>query len=142
MFANILLPVDLGNLEHQQKAIDTAATMSENQGARLHVLGIVPDLGVGFVGSFFPRDFQAKAMEEARKRIEEFVLERFPGKTDVSPLIAHGTIYSEILKVAEDCGADLIVMASHRPELKDYMLGPNASRVVRHAKCSVLVVRD
>ena len=53
-----------------------------------------------------------------------------------------GTIYSEILKVAEDCSADLIIMASHRPELKDYMLGPNASRVVRHANCSVLVVRD
>jgi nucleotide-binding universal stress UspA family protein len=36
----------------------------------------------------------------------------------------------------------VIVLASHRPELKDYLLGPNAARVVRHAKCSVLVVRD
>ena len=37
---------------------------------------------------------------------------------------------------------DLIIMASHRPELQDYLLGPNAARVVRHANCSVLVVRD
>jgi nucleotide-binding universal stress UspA family protein len=36
----------------------------------------------------------------------------------------------------------MIVMASHRPELKDYLLGPNAARVVRHAECSVLVVRN
>ena len=36
---------------------------------------------------------------------------------------------------------DLIVMASHRPELKDYLIGPNAARVVRHADCSVQVVR-
>ena len=142
MFSNILLPVDLGNLETQDKAISTAALMAENQGARLHILSIIPDLGVGFVGSFFPRDFQARAMEEARKQIEAFVLDRFAGKTNVSPLISHGTIYQEILKVAGDCGADLIVMASHRPELADYMLGPNASRVVRHASCSVLVVRD
>ncbi len=33
-------------------------------------------------------------------------------------------------------------IGSHRPELKDYLLGPNAARVVRHANCSVLVVRD
>jgi nucleotide-binding universal stress UspA family protein len=142
MFSNILLPVDLGSLESQEKAIDTAAAMAENQGARLHILSIVPDLGVGFVGSFFPRDFQARAMEEARKQIEAFVLERFPDRTDVSPLIAHGTIYQEILKVAEDSSADLIVLTSHHPEAKDYMLGTNASRVVRHAHCSVLVVRN
>ena len=142
MFSNILLPIDLGSLESQEKAIGTAAVMAENQGARLHILSIVPDLGAGFVGSFFPRDFQARAMEEARKQIEAFVLERFPGQTNVSPLIAHGTIYQEILKVAEDSSADLIVLTSHHPEAKDYMLGTNASRVVRHAHCSVLVVRN
>ncbi|MFQ5760821.1 MAG: universal stress protein, partial [Acidiferrobacterales bacterium] len=43
--------------------------------------------------------------------------------------------------VAEKAGCDLIVMASQRPELKDYLLGPNAARVVRHANCSVLVAR-
>jgi len=33
------------------------------------------------------------------------------------------------------------VLASHRPDLKDYLLGPNAARVVRHADRSVFVVR-
>ena len=37
--------------------------------------------------------------------------------------------------------ADLIVLASHKPALKDYLLGANASRVVRSAPCSVHVVR-
>lgn len=44
--------------------------------------------------------------------------------------------------VEDMLGADLIVMASQRPELKDYLLGPNAARVVRHAEQSVLVVRE
>ncbi len=48
----------------------------------------------------------------------------------------------EILKAAAESDCDLIVVASHRPALKDYLLGPNAARVVRHANCSVLVVRD
>jgi nucleotide-binding universal stress UspA family protein len=49
---------------------------------------------------------------------------------------------AEILGIAEEAGADLIVVGSHRPAMGDYLLGTNASRVVRHAGCSVLVARD
>ena len=38
-------------------------------------------------------------------------------------------------------GADLIVVGSHRPAMKDYLLGTNAAPVVRHATCSMLVAR-
>ena len=38
--------------------------------------------------------------------------------------------------------ADLIVVGSHRPAMRDYLLGTNAARVVRHAHCSVLVARE
>ncbi len=57
-------------------------------------------------------------------------------------LTSTGKIYQQILETAKRIGADLIVMGSHRPELKDYLLGPNASRVVRHAGCSVMVIRE
>ena len=56
--------------------------------------------------------------------------------------IRHGSVYGEILRYARDVQADLIVMASHKPELKDFLLGPNAAHVVRHADCSVWVVRE
>ena len=46
-----------------------------------------------------------------------------------------------ILDTAKRIGANLIVVQSHRPELTDYLLGPNAAHVVRHADCSVMVVR-
>ena len=39
-------------------------------------------------------------------------------------------------------GADLIVIGSHRPAMSTYLLGSNAKTIVRHAKCSVLVLRD
>ena len=51
-------------------------------------------------------------------------------------------VYEEILNVAEELPASQIVMAAQRPKLSDYMLGENTSRVVRHASCSVLVVRN
>ena len=39
-------------------------------------------------------------------------------------------------------GYDLIVVGSHRPAMATYLLGSNASTIVRHAPCSVLVVRE
>jgi nucleotide-binding universal stress UspA family protein len=45
------------------------------------------------------------------------------------------------VKLKSPYEADLIVVGSHRPAMKDYLLGTNAARVVRHAHCSVLVVR-
>ena len=52
------------------------------------------------------------------------------------------SIYAEILEVAEEAKADLVVVGSHRPAVKDYLLGTNAARIVRHARCSVLAARD
>jgi nucleotide-binding universal stress UspA family protein len=37
---------------------------------------------------------------------------------------------------------ELIVMSSHQPGMRTYLLGSNASHVVRYARCSVLVVRS
>jgi universal stress protein F len=52
------------------------------------------------------------------------------------------SMYAEILGVAEEAEADLVVVGSHRPAMKDYLLGTNAARVVRRARCSVLVARE
>ncbi len=48
---------------------------------------------------------------------------------------------SNILAAAEAHGADLIMVASHRPDISNYFLGSTADRVVRHADISVLVDR-
>ena len=59
----------------------------------------------------------------------------------VRHIVAVGSVYEEVMKAASLGGADLIVIGAHRPDFKDYLLGPNASRVVRHSDCSVFVVR-
>ena len=55
--------------------------------------------------------------------------------------VTQGTIYHEIIKAAKEVGADAIVVGANRPALSDYLVGPNAARVVRHAPQSVLVIR-
>jgi nucleotide-binding universal stress UspA family protein len=141
MYKNILLPIDLNSIETQEPAIGTAIQLTKTFGARLHVMAVVPDLGVGVVSTFFPEDYEQKVMAAADAELQDFLRQRMPKGIDARHAVANGTIYKEVLDFAEQIEADLIVMASHRPELKDYLIGPNAARVVRHANCSVLVVR-
>jgi nucleotide-binding universal stress UspA family protein len=142
MFKDILLPVDLGVAASWKKALPTALALCQAFGARLHVMTVVPDFGMSVVGQFFPPEFEHQALEAANKQLHAFVAEHVPTELKVQHIVAHGTVYEEILRVADELKVDLVVMGSHRPELRDYLIGPNASRVTRHTNCSVLIVRD
>lgn len=142
MYHSILLPIDLTDEESWQKALPKAIGLAETFGAKLEILAVVPDMGLPVVPQFFPDDFDDQMTMETSAELERFAREHVPGSVTVQVSVASGTIYREILRVAGERNCDLIVMGSHRPELSDYLLGPNAARVVRHAKCSVLVVRE
>jgi nucleotide-binding universal stress UspA family protein len=141
MYTDIMLAVDLVHPETQSKAVQTAVSLCRAYGARLHVITVVPDYGMSIVGGFFTKGHEAEAIDRTNRALHEFVSEQIPNDIGLQHIVGHGTIYKEILRFAEETGCDLIVMASHRPELGDYLLGPNAARVVRHASCSVMVVR-
>lgn len=142
MYRNILLAVDLNEEGSWKKALPTAVDIAKASGAALHVVTVVPDFGMSVVKGFFPDDFKDKTLSEAGERLGAFCAEHVPKDLDVTHGIAYGRVYEEVLRVADERGVDLIILASHRPELSDYLLGPNAARIVRHAACSVLVVRE
>jgi nucleotide-binding universal stress UspA family protein len=141
MYRTILLPVDLSDEHSWQRALPTAVELARTFSAGLHVMTVVPAFGLPMVGQYFPDGFEAKMRADAAKHLEDFCAARLPADLAAQRIVAEGTIYREILRAAEATQADLIVMGSHRPELSDYLLGPNAARVVRHAPCSVMVVR-
>ena len=141
MFKEILFAVDLTAQESQQSALDAVLAFAKVSGARVHVMTVVPDFGMSIVASYFPENFEQRALQDASKQLRAYVKSHVPKGVKTQHIVGHGTIYREILNAAADIGADLIVMASHRPEVTDYLLGPNAAKVVRHADCSVLVVR-
>ena len=137
----ILVPIDLAHENGSQKTVDHALALAKLHDADLHVLSVIPDYGMSMVGSFFPKDFSKNAVKEAQAALDAYVKEHFGHETAVKQHVRHGTIYEQIIEVADGINADMIVMASHRPEMSDYLLGPNAARVVRHAKQSVSVIR-
>ena len=142
MYKSILVPIDLGEASSWEKSLPTAVALARTFGAALHVVSVVPDFGRSIVGGYFPEDYEAEALNKAGDLLKAFLEDHAPPDVAIKGHIAHGTIYEEINKTADKLQCDMIVLASHRPELKDYLLGPNAARVVRHADQSVLVVRD
>lgn len=141
MFSHILLAVDLEAKDSWEKAVPEAVSYAEKFGSTLHLMTVVPDFGMSIVGSFFPKGHEGKMLEEAKKRLHAFSDEHIPEDIKVQHVVGHGTAYEEILLMQGKLKCDLIIMGSHRPKMQDYLLGPNAARVVRHAECSVLVVR-
>jgi nucleotide-binding universal stress UspA family protein len=141
MFKTILVPIDLADDSSWRKALPAAIDQVRDPGTQLHVMTVV-DLNMNILAVRLPEDFSQEYREKTEHRLEEVVKRHVPSGIPVQHIIRDGRIYQEIIAVAREIKADLIVMASHNPALKDYLLGPNSARVVRHADCSVLVVRD
>lgn len=142
MYNSILIPIDLSEESSWRKALPTAVALARTFNTDLHVVTVVPDFGRSIVGSYFPKGYEQETLERATDMLKTFIDDNVPDEIACKGHIGHGTIYEEINKAADKLGCDLIVLSSHRPELKDYLLGPNAARVVRHARQSVLVVRE
>jgi nucleotide-binding universal stress UspA family protein len=142
MYRCILLTVDLNAESSWKKALPVAVALAKTFGAKLHVVNVVPALGSALVANYFPEHFEDKMLADAETHLEAFAKDHIPDDVDYQIHLAHGSIYHEVLRAAEKQHCDLIVMGSHRPDLADYLLGPNAERVVRHADQSVMVVRD
>ncbi len=141
MYTSILLPVDLGHESSWIKAAPVAVNLAGQYDATIHVITVIPDYGMPVVGSFFPGDFADKAEAATQKELDKFVSTHIPAERLAGAHVVTGTIYKRVIINADKLGCDLIVLASHRPEKADYLLGPNAARIVRHANQSVFVVR-
>lgn len=142
MFKRILIPIDVDQESSWNRALPVAEQLATDYGAELHAVTVVPSMGMSLVGSFFPPDFEKKALAAAATKLDELLAASARNAAAIHRHVAHGTIYEEVLATARKLDCDLIVMTSHRPELKDYLLGPNAARVMRHAKQSVFIVRE
>jgi nucleotide-binding universal stress UspA family protein len=104
----------------------------------VYVRSIVPVTYMEFVPPTFDSEQQADTERNLASIAEGVALPR----DRVSSVVRLGSVYAEVLDEAERIGADLVVVGSHRPTMATYLLGSNAAAIVRHARSSVLVVRE
>jgi nucleotide-binding universal stress UspA family protein len=144
-FRSILVPTDFS--ECARHAVPAAAALARLTGARvlcLHVVEpVAQPMGWTPVAGPMPAGELGERMEESAARdLPAFSKsEEFAG-LEVEDLLAHGEPAAEIVRAAEERGADLIVISSHgRAGLGRILFGSTAESVVRHARCPVLVVK-
>lgn len=141
MYKNILLAVDLGDEGSWDKALPEALNLVNATNGVLHVITVIPDYGMTIVGSFFPQDYEQKALAATTDKLHAFTAAHIPSDVKVQHIICHGKPAEEILKAAKEGGSDIVVIGSKQPGFDHSFFGSVASRVVAHAHCSVLVVR-
>lgn len=141
MSQHILLPLDPDEPSTWTKALPEAISQARQRGATLHVMTVVPRFGSSIVANYFPKDFEQKAIAEAEQQLQALVSKEVPADLPHQLIVAHGRIHQEIVETAARIDADLIVMASHKPDWSDHFLAPNAAQVLHHTPISVLIVR-
>ncbi|MEM7720189.1 MAG: universal stress protein [Pseudomonadota bacterium] len=137
MYQKILVPVEPSHAERHQDALEMALALRADESAEVIAVTVIEPMPGYFAAADMLPDLQLKAAQETLKTVSSLLGDGQSVKTK----IVHGNAANEINAFAKAQGADCIVIGSHKPELADYLLGSTAARVVRHAPCSVLVMR-
>lgn len=136
MYRNIIVAIDVTAPEKAERIIPRAKKLLQ-EGGRIVLLAVVEDLP-GYVLAEVPADISLDARNEAESHLS---LLRTHHDVQADIEVRQGAPAREILAAADQRKADLIILASHRPDFSNYFLGATAGRIVRHAQCSVLVDR-
>lgn len=141
MYKNILFPIDITEEGSWDDSLPVVLDYIKAFNSRLHIMTVISDGSMSLVQQYFPKGSVERVVEQTNEALHDFVKKNVPANVEVQHIVGKGAVYECIIKTADKIKADLIVMSAHRPELKDYLLGPNAAKVVRHSNKSVLVVR-
>lgn len=140
----ILVPVDFSPCS--DKALDYAVAFSEQFGAELVLLHVVEPMVYPENYVAVPtlnEDINTCLMKAAEEKLEAQRERIGVDDSKVKGVTRLGRPYVEIVDAAKESGADLVILGTHgHTGLKHVLLGSTAERVVRHASCPVLTVRN
>ncbi|PVB59271.1 universal stress protein [Labrenzia sp. 011] len=140
MFKKILVPLDPAEPGFAEEALAKASQFATDYGARIHLLAVCPEVQ-SFVASQLPEGWQQREIEATGLILDKIGAGLKVPEGMVDCQVRMGTVYHEVIEEAEKTGCDLILMTSHKPGLSTYFIGSNAAHIVRHAPCSVMVLR-
>jgi nucleotide-binding universal stress UspA family protein len=133
----VVVPVDFSG--ESAAAIQAAITLA-GDASHLHVVYVLQPLD-----SISPGVLLGDVTDDSRKTAATISLKKLTascGASDAEDVILVGSPGLEIAEYAARINADLIVIPSHGFHgMKRFLLGSTAERVIRHANCSVLVLR-
>lgn len=138
-YSNILVAIDLN--DEAEPVSKKACALAEMTGAKLHFIHVTEPLSYAYGGDV-PMDLsaiQAQLQDHAQQRLDEFMQSH--NLQDCGQVLCNGHIENEVHRVAEEIGADLIVVGSHGRHGLALLLGSTSNSVLHGATCDVLAVR-
>ena len=139
----ILVPIDFSS--HSKAALEAGVELAKVFGARLHLLHSYPLNPLGNISPYgvaIPAGFDQSVRQAAQEKLDESVEKVLAEGIEVSNQVTPMSPGEAISGVAEDIGADLIVMGTRGlTGLKHVLLGSIAERTIRIAPCPVLTVK-
>lgn len=140
MFKNILVTIHLQYLENHPKVLSTALKVLDDDG-KITLLFVNENMKHGSISPLLEETNQDNYNKEALAKLKEIADKYSVPREKVNFKIREGVSHQEIIEEAKKIKADTIIMMASRPGLKSYFIGTTAERVIRHANCSVFVLR-
>lgn len=135
MYKNILVPVVFDEDHNTQRSYLLARALAE-EGAKftvVHVMETIP--------AYATLQIPDEVLAIKRKEVAELLMQSAQALPGAETKLISGHAGRSIVDYANENGIDCIIVASHRPGMGDFFIGSTAANVVRHAKCSVHVIR-
>ncbi len=140
MYRKILLPIDITEPAMTDRAISVAQELAKAFDSEMRLVNVQSLLPIAFL-DYVPENFDLQVRNGLEKEIAAVAAKIDYAPQRVSTIVLFGPVYQKVLAEAEAWGADLIVLCSHRPGMDRFLIGSEATAIVNHARCSVLVVR-
>jgi nucleotide-binding universal stress UspA family protein len=142
-FRSVLCAVDFS--PDSARALEHAASLARHGAGRLTLLHVVEPIPVGYdpmVGPPFDiAGYEFRLEESGRAQLRKLAPDRLTAGCEVETVLARGKAYKEILRVAAECQADVIVLGVHGRNAFDRLVfGSTTEHIIRRARCPVLAV--
>jgi nucleotide-binding universal stress UspA family protein len=142
-FRRVLCAVDFS--PDSARALDHATSLARHGGGRLVLLHVVEPIPVGYdpmVGPAFDiAGYEYRLEESGRAQLQKLAPESAAAGCEVETVLARGRAYKEILRVAAERQADVIVLGAHGRNAFDRLVfGSTTEQIIRRARCPVLAV--
>ena len=143
-FKRILFPTDFSPAATH--ALDFAISLALEHEASIFLVHVIEEIGFNspFTLTSFPTtvEYHHGIEEEVKRELQKVISPQLKRQIPVEEILVRGKPFVEIIRVAKDKKADLIVIPTHcKPGPKHTHLGSTSERVVRLAPCPVLVIR-
>ena len=138
----IIVPIDFS--EYSEYALEAAAILAKKNNAEIFALHMLEMSNAVFTAT--GENQQPKMLfylRLAEQKFQEFLTKDYLEGIKVTPIVKNFKVFSEVSEVAEEHGADLIVMGSHGVSgFTEVFVGSNTEKVVRHSNLPVLVIKQ